>query len=180
MSLRVLRQMLAVCAALTSTLVLASDIEISQPAVRAMPPGAPASGAYVTLTNHSDQVRHLVSVESDAAKTVEIHLSEMQGDTMKMSQVASVTVPAHGQVALRPGSYHIMMMGLTQPIKVGDQIDFTLVMQDGERIAMQAPVLGPEDMARYTPAMKHKMMDHSQHQGETMDHGAHQADHAHH
>lgn len=150
----------AMCAALCSSVALASDIEVSQPAVRAMPPGAPASGAYVTLTNHSDQERYLVGVESAAADTVEVHLSEMQGDTMKMYQVEQVVVPAHGQAMLKPGSYHIMLIGLVNPLAAGDQIDLTLVMKNGERIAVSAPVLSPDDMASYMP-MDHSTMDHS-------------------
>ena len=157
MSYRFFAKAVAVCAAFSSSVALASALEISQPAVRAMPPNAPASGGYLTLANHSDTERHLVGVESDAADTVEIHVSEMQGDTMKMYQVDDIAVPAHGSVALRPGSYHIMMIGLTEPLKAGDQVDFTLIMKDGERIALQAPVLGPEEMARYAPmsSMQH-------------------------
>ncbi|MCO4787129.1 copper chaperone PCu(A)C [Marinomonas atlantica] len=145
-----------------SSLALASTIELSDPAVRAMPPGAPASGAYVTLTNHSDQERFLVDVESDAADTVEIHISKMEGDTMVMARVPHIAVPAHGQAMLKPGGYHIMMIGLAKPFKAGDQVKFTLVMKNGERIPMQAPVMSPEQMASYMPAgMSMKHMDHS-------------------
>ncbi|MEC8482350.1 MAG: copper chaperone PCu(A)C [Pseudomonadota bacterium] len=169
MSSRFLTTVAAVASLCASSLVLASDIQLSNPAVRAMPPGAPASGAYVTVTNHSDQDRYLVAAESDVADAVEVHLSEMQGDTMKMYQVEQVLVPAHGQAQLKPGSYHIMMMGLKKPLKAGDQVAFTLVMKNGERLPLIAPVLSPEEMTQYMPAgMKMKSMDHSK-----MNHGNH-------
>lgn len=152
-----------------STLAMAGSIELVNPAVRAMPPGAPASGAYVTLNNHSDQERFLVGAESEAANRVEIHVSKMEGETMVMNQVEQIPLPAHGQAILQPGSYHIMMIGLVKPLKAGDQVNFTLVMKNGERIKMQAPVMSPDDMAKYMPAgmpMNHMNMDHKK-----MDHG---------
>ena len=169
MSSRFLTTVAAVATLCASNLALASDIQLSNPVVRAMPPGAPASGAYVTLMNHSKHERYLIGAESDVADAVEVHLSEMQGDTMKMYQVEQVQVPAHGQAQLKPGSYHIMLVGLKKTLKAGDQVNFTLIMKNGERLPMTAPVLSPEEMAQYMPAgMKMKSMDHSK-----MNHGEH-------
>lgn len=171
MPTRFLSQTFFAATALVSSMAMASDIELSNPAVRAMPPGAPASGAYVTVTNHSDQSRFIVDAESDAADTVEIHVSKMEGETMVMKRVDEIPVPAHGQAVLKPGSYHIMMIGLAKPMKAGDEVDFTIVMKNGERIAMQAPVLSPENMAKYMPAgMPMKHMDHSKMKHGDMDH----------
>lgn len=169
MSYRIFAKAAVVCAALSSSIAFASTIEVSQPAVRATPPGAPTSGAYLTLANHSETARHLVGVESDAADTVEIHISEMKGDTMKMYQVDDIIVPAHGTVSLRPGSYHIMMIGLPKPLNAGDAVDLTLLMKDGERIDVQAPVLGPEDMAHYAPMAHGAGMSHDHSMGHDND-----------
>lgn len=172
MSIRMFSQLALAMAASASSLSMAASLEVVNPAVRAMPPGAPASGAYVTLMNHSEQERFLVDVESSAADTVEIHVSEMQGDTMVMNRVQQIAVPAHGQATLKPGGYHIMMIGLAKPLKAGDQVAFTLVMKNGERIPMQAPVLAPEDMAKYMPAgMPMQHMDHSKMKHNNMPHG---------
>lgn len=170
-----------ITAAFGVSAAMASDIEINQPAVRAMPPGAPASGAYVTLINHSDHERYIVDVESNAADTVEVHVSEMQGDTMKMYRVEQIAIPAHGQATLTPGGYHIMMIGLTKPLAAGDQVTFTLVMKNGERIAMQAPVLSPDDMASYMPSgmgMDHSKMDHGNMSHHEMKHGEMSSEHS--
>ncbi|SBS34914.1 hypothetical protein MAQ5080_03014 [Marinomonas aquimarina] len=173
MSIRMFSKLALTLAAATSTLALAASLEVVDPAVRAMPPGAPASGAYVTLVNHSDQERFLVDVESAAADTVEVHVSKMQGETMVMNRVAQIVVPAHGQAMLKPGGYHIMLIGLSKPLQAGDQVDFTLVMKNGERIPMQAPVLSPEEMAKYTPmkAMDHSNMHHGEMDHSNMAHG---------
>ena len=172
MSIRMFSKLALVMAASASSLAMAASLELVDPAVRAMPPGAPASGAYVTLVNHSDQERFLVGVESDSAETVEIHVSEMQGETMVMRPVTQISVPAHGQATLKPGGYHIMMIGLTAPLKAGDQAEFTLLMKNGERIPMLAPVLSPEEMVKYMPAdMSMQHMDHSKMDHNKMSHG---------
>ena len=168
MSIRIFSKLALAMAVTASSVSMAASLEAVNPAVRAMPPGAPASGAYVTLVNHSEQERFLIGAESTAAENVEIHVSEMQGDTMMMNRVEQIAVPAHGQTELKPGGYHIMMMGLVAPLKAGDHVDFTLVMKNGERIPMQAPVLSPDEMAKYMPSgMSMKHMDHSK-----MDHGS--------
>lgn len=182
MSIRMFSKLALALAATASSLSMAASLEVVNPAVRAMPPGAPASGAYVTLVNHSDVERFLVDVESSAADTVEIHVSKMEGDTMVMNRVQDIAVPAHGQAVLKPGSYHIMMIGLVKPMRAGDQVDFTLVMKNGERIPMQAPVLSPEDMVKYMPTsmpmqhMDHSKMSHGQ-AAEHMKTGEHSAHH---
>ena len=149
MSVRLLTRIAMAAAAVSSSVVLASSLELVNPAVRAMPPTASATGAYVMLHNNSETPRALVAVESDAAKMVEIHISEMKGNTMSMHQVDEIPVPANGHAVLKPGGYHIMLMGLKKPLKAGDEVDFTLVMKNGERISMTAPVKSPEDMAAY-------------------------------
>lgn len=171
MSLRFISR-LALCASVVaSSVAMASSIEMAAPAVRATPPGAPTSGGYVTLINHSDQERFLVGAESSVANKVEIHVSEMKGETMMMHQVEQIAVPAHGEVQLKPGGYHIMMMGLKQPLSAGETVNFTLVMKNGERLELAAPVLSPEEMAAYAPSsmsmhhMNHGDMGH-------MDHGS--------
>lgn len=155
--------------ATASSFALAHDghdhgIELSNPAVRAMPPSSPMSGAYVTLYNHSDHERFLVGAESDVANRVEVHISEMDGETMIMRHVDQVAIPANGQTVMKPGGYHIMLMGLKRPLKAGDQVDFTLIMKNGEQFPMQAPVLSPDEMASYMPAgapnMDHSKMNH--------------------
>ena len=179
MSVRFVSRLALAALGLSSAVAMASSIELSAPAVRATPPGAPTSGGYVTLINHSDQERFLVGAESQIANKVEIHLSEMQGETMKMYQVDHVAVPAHGDVQLKPGGYHIMFMGLKQPLKAGEVVDITLVMRNGEHINMSAPILSPDDMAAYAPSgmsmhhMNHDDMDHSKMDRSKMDHQGH-------
>jgi copper(I)-binding protein len=57
----------------------------------------------------------------------------MEGDTMRMRAVTGLDLPAGKAVELKPGGYHIMLMDLKQPIKAGDTVAITLVIEDADK-----------------------------------------------
>ncbi len=86
----------------------------------------------------------LLGVSSDAAEAVEMHRSVMADDgTMKMEHQKSVSVPAKGSLEFKPGSYHVMLIGLKQPLKVGDTFQATLHFQNGGDIPLEVTVRQP-------------------------------------
>jgi periplasmic copper chaperone A len=71
------------------------------------------SAAYMMLVNGTAQDDELIGASSDAADAVEIHLSQMGADNvMQMIKQESVQIPARKMLELKPGSYHVMMIGL--------------------------------------------------------------------
>jgi periplasmic copper chaperone A len=103
--------------------------------------------AYLLLHNHSTEDDALVGVSSEVATAVEIHLSQMKADgTMEMIKQESVALPADGEVELKPGSYHIMLIGLKQDLKVGDEISLTLHFKNHKDITLIVPVLDAANM----------------------------------
>lgn len=118
-----------------------ADVKVDQPWARATVPGQPASGVFMGLTSDIDA--RLVAAESDAAEHVEIHEMLMENDVMRMRQVPGLALPAGQSVVLKPGGYHIMLIGLKQQLKEGEQISLTLVFeQDGkqEKQVLEVPV----------------------------------------
>lgn len=101
-----------------------------------------ATGLFVQLT--SAQGGKLVSATSPVAGVVEIHEMAMVGDVMKMRQIPALALPAGQAVALKPGGYHLMLIGLKQALKAGATVPVSLVIerQDGQRetLNLQAPV----------------------------------------
>ena len=102
-----------------------------------------ATGAFMQITSASGG--KLVSVSSPSAGVVEIHEMKMDGSTMQMRALpAGLDLPAGKAVALTPGGYHVMLMDLKAPLKAGDTVALTLVVeaQDGrkETLAIKAPV----------------------------------------
>jgi copper(I)-binding protein len=103
--------------------------------------------AYMLLHNHATSDDALVGASSDVAETVEIHLSQMKADgTMEMIQQESIALPADGEVELKPGSYHVMLIGLKQDLKAGDEFSLTLHFTNHEDITLTIPVMDSANM----------------------------------
>jgi copper(I)-binding protein len=101
------------------------------------------SAIYLLLHNHTANSDELVSASSDVAASVELHESKMVegSDMMEMTPVASVPLPAEGEVEFKPGGLHIMLVNLTRDLKVGDQFDITLTFKSGLTLKVTVPVM---------------------------------------
>lgn len=80
-------------ASLSSSIAFAEDVKIGNltiaaPYVRAMVPGAPVGGGYVTITNTGDTDDRLIAASSPRAETVQIHEMRMDKDIMVMRELA--------------------------------------------------------------------------------------------
>jgi len=98
------------------------------------------TAVYMVLRNSSTTADRLVKVQTDAAQTVELHSTTMQGNVTMMNPVDGIDVPANGQVALAPGGFHIMLIGLTRDLKSGDKIKLTLTFQKAGTVQLDVPV----------------------------------------
>lgn len=133
-------------AALILSLALAgvahAQVAVDAPWVRASVPQQTATGAFMRLTASRDL--RLIGARSDVAQNTEVHEMAMQGQMMRMREVAAVPLPRGQAVALAPGGYHVMLIGLKRPLSAGDQVALTLVFEDagGKRSeqTVQAPV----------------------------------------
>ena len=141
-------------AALLSAPVMAGDIMIEQPWARASAGMAKAGAAFMTIKNAGDADR-LIGAKADVSKRVELHTHLMEDGVMKMRQVEAIDVPAQGMAMLKPGSYHVMFMGLEAPFKEGDTFALTLIFEKAGEIPVEVAVQSAGAM----DAMKG--MDHS-------------------
>ena len=127
MSLRLFAIGTALAATLATALAQTGQVEITNAWARATPGGASTGAAYLTIV--SPVADRLVSVSSPVAKSVQLHTMTMEGSVMKMRPVAGVDLPAGKTVALKPGGLHIMLTGLTAPLKAGQSFPLTLSFQ---------------------------------------------------
>jgi copper(I)-binding protein len=116
--------------AVFSTAALA-QVTVTEPWVRATVGPQKSTGAFMHV--QSATPARLVEARSPAAGKVEIHTMEMQGDTMKMKRVDGIDLPAGKVVNLVSGGYHIMLFNLKEPLKAGDKVPLTLVVQDDKQ-----------------------------------------------
>lgn len=138
---------LLLCALLTlsfSTLVLADgvadQVTVQGAYVRAVPPGLTNSAAFMTLNNTDTSEHKLVAAESPVSEVVELHTHINDNGVMRMRRVENIPVPAEGVTELKPGGLHVMLIGLQRQLKPGEQVDLTLVFEDGSKTRLQAPV----------------------------------------
>lgn len=105
--------------------------------IRGTVAGQKATGLFMTLT--SAQAGKLVGGSSPVAATLEIHEMAMAGDVMKMRELTSgLALPAGRPVELKPGGYHVMLMGLKKPLGAGEVVPVTLEIAgaDGKRLTV--------------------------------------------
>jgi periplasmic copper chaperone A len=111
---------------------------------RTSPMMAMAGAAYMVIHNSGTTDDALVSITSPAAATVELHQTTANASgEMVMQPVPSVPVPAGGSVELKPGSYHIMLIGLVAPLEIGDTVELVLTFESGDphtTLVVEAPV----------------------------------------
>ncbi len=107
--------------------------------------GMAGTGAvFMVLKNKGGEADRLVGGQTDVAKVVEIHETVMEGEVMKMQMLANgLEVPAKGEVLLKPGSYHVMLIGMMRDLKVGDTFTLDLQFEKGGTITVEPKVREP-------------------------------------
>lgn len=117
----------------------ASTLTISDAWVKSAPDGM--SAAFGMLMNGSDHEVNIVSATSSASEMMELHETvETEAGTMVMQpKEGGFVIPAGGMIELAPGGNHLMLMGVTTPIKAGDDVSFTLTLSDGSTFEFTAP-----------------------------------------
>ena len=140
----------ALALAMATPLSALAQLTVQDPWVRATVPAQKATGAFMQL--QSPQDAKLVSAQSPVAGVVEVHEMAMEAGVMKMRAVTGLPLPAGKTVALQPGGYHVMLMDLKAPIKAGETVPLTLVIEgkDGQRqrieVKAAARGMGPSAM----------------------------------
>jgi len=89
---------------------------------------------FMTLANPDAKPDALVKVETPLARQVQIHRSSMKGGMASMQQLERLPLPAGARVTFAPGGYHLMFVGLTKPLKVGDTVPATLTFASGATV----------------------------------------------
>ena len=98
---------------------------------RATMGGQKTSAAYLQITSDTGGV--LIGAESASAETVEVHEMRMEGNVMRMRAAPRLELPAGRTVELKPGGYHIMLIGLKQPLKKGDAVPLRLKIENRDK-----------------------------------------------
>ncbi len=130
------------------------DLMLKAPFARATLPNQPVAGAFLTITNTGSEDDVLIAVSAPFAERGEVHEMAMDGDTMKMRELADgLVIPAGETVELKPGGYHLMFMKVQYPLIEGEMFEATLEFEKAGNVTVPFSILGKGA----------KAMDHSGH-----------------
>ncbi|MGD9933522.1 MAG: copper chaperone PCu(A)C [Dehalococcoidia bacterium] len=115
------------------------------------------AAVFVTLKNDGD-ADFLISAEiigemADRVGDVQLHEVITEGSTSKMQQIEKIEVPGKGELVLKSGSYHVMLLSVDPPLAEGDKIEVKLNFEHADPVTFSATVAKPG--ANATPGMSH-------------------------
>lgn len=110
-----------------------AETQLSDGWIQQLPPSVPMRAGYFTINNSSASADRLLSASSPAFKMIEIHETRMADGMMTMNQLMEVPIEAGATVEFKPKGLHLMLMGIKQPLQVGDKVPLTLTFDSGEQ-----------------------------------------------
>lgn len=128
---------------LAAQVLTAAEVVLSQGWSRATSPSMPNGAVFVTITNNGSVDDRIVSVSTEAADRVELHNVVTDGTTKRMVPVDSIHIAAMSSVKLKPGSFHLMLMGLRQPLVEGTIVALTVHFAQAGAVPLTATIGSP-------------------------------------
>jgi copper(I)-binding protein len=105
------------------------------------PTGAGTAEVFVRIVNNGGSDERLTGGSSPVAGSVEIHQMTMDGDVMSMAPIEGGLVIAAGQtVDMGAEDLHVMLVGLRQDLRDGDQFQLTLNFEQAGSVTLTVPV----------------------------------------
>lgn len=116
------------------------DLHIEHPWARASAGNATNGAAYLTIQNHGKSADSLSGAASPVAHKVELHTHLNENGMMAMRQVNTIDVEPGASIELKPGSLHLMLVGLKAPLKEGDRFPLILTFREAGDIKVEVVV----------------------------------------
>jgi hypothetical protein len=109
---------------------------------RTSPMESTVGAAYMNITASADDALVGASVDMSVAMMTQVHETTTAADgSMGLQEIASIPMVAGTPLVLEPGGYHIMIMELVAPLKVGTSFTVTLTFESGATTTVEVPVL---------------------------------------
>ena len=99
------------------------------------------TAAFMSIKNNTDTDDTLFAASCDLAKVVEIHETyEKENDMMGMRHIDYLVIPKNSTVELKPGSFHIMLIGLNKDLAIDENNKLKLFFRVNGEIVIEAKV----------------------------------------
>ncbi len=97
--------------------------------------------AYLIIHNKTSSSDRLIGVTSPLAREINIHISSETNGVMRMRSVPQLEIAAGQVVTMQPGGMHLMLTGLRQPLRQGEQLPIVLEFETAGQLHVNVPVL---------------------------------------
>ncbi len=124
----------------SSAMAVTKHMTVVNAWLRAAPPTSDVTAAYLDIANLTDQDDELIKISSDKAQIIEIHETKISGDQSTMVELKTLKIAKDQKVSFAPGSFHLMVMGLKKPLKVGEEIPLKLEFKNHASVTVKAEV----------------------------------------
>jgi copper(I)-binding protein len=105
-------------------------------------PASPdVAAAYLTIANSGAVPDTVVKIVTDVTGSVMAMTETARGGVGSMTDLAAVTVPAHGRVALTPGHAHLMLDKPTTRLRAGQHVSLTITFARAGSVTLTLPVV---------------------------------------
>jgi len=116
------------------------DLLIQHPWTRPSIGKAPNGAVFMRIVNRGAKPDRLLSVETTASAKAELHTHLHENGVMRMREVEAIEVPAGGSVTLAPGGLHVMLLGVTKPLRSGFGVPLTLTFAEAGKVELTAVI----------------------------------------
>ena len=82
-------------------------------------------------------------MSGDVAKDIQIHSMITEAGVMKMREIKSLDIPANGKAELKPGGFHVLLIGLTDGLKEGATFPLKLKFEKAGEVTVQVTAEKP-------------------------------------
>ncbi len=132
--------LLSVSAPLQAHDFTAGPITIDHPWARATPGQARNGAVFFTLTTKGDAPDRLLRADSMVAGKVELHTHAQENGVMRMRPVDAIPVAPGAPTKLQPSGFHVMLLDLKAPLKVGDTFKLDLMFEKAGKATVEVTV----------------------------------------
>ena len=125
---------------MTALLPLGSlaKISVTNPIIFATQQAGEPTAVFMELHNDGNEAVNLAMVQSNQPVNLVLHGTQ----NGKMITSDGIEIPAKGNVKLKPGGLHIMVFVSAKALRAGERFPLTLMFDNGEKVAVDAAVVG--------------------------------------
>jgi copper(I)-binding protein len=121
---------------------------------RPTPPGVTSGVVYLVLMNHGSADDALTGVSSPVAESAGLYRTTVESGVSTMPAVTDFTIKANDGVTFKPDGLHIMLIGLKQPLRIGDMFPVTLTFAKAGAVEITVTVQPLTPAKGAMPGMK--------------------------